>query len=158
MKYRGKKYQKIMVVGSPGSGKSYLAKEIHKKTGMHLVHLDNEYWNPDWLETEKEEWIDKQKKLMEMDCWIIDGNYNSTMELRVGEADFIIFLDVKRMTCIYGVLRRHGKKRSDLPEYLEERFDWEFLKFIHFVWSFPKKQRGQILEQHRQYPEKNLWY
>jgi len=43
MKYKGKTYKKIILVGSPGSGKSYLSKIIAKYTGYTLIHLDNEY-------------------------------------------------------------------------------------------------------------------
>ena len=32
---------RIMIVGCPGSGKSSLARDLHEKTGLPLIHLDN---------------------------------------------------------------------------------------------------------------------
>lgn len=49
-------YAKIIVVGCPGSGKSSFARRLGKFTGLPVVHLDNEYWRPGWVPTEKEEW------------------------------------------------------------------------------------------------------
>lgn len=154
MKYKDKAYKKVILVGSAGSGKSYLSKLIAKYTKLPLIHLDNEYWKPGWTETPKAEWLEKQKELVSGDSWIIDGNYNGTLELRFAAADCIIFLDMNRFKCIYRVLKRHGKKRSDLPAYLEEKKDKEFLAFINWIWRFPTKGRNKILELHKQYSEK----
>ena len=156
MIYKGKTYKKIILVGSPGSGKSYLSKLIAKYTGQSLIHLDNEYWKPGWTATPKDEWIDRQKELISGESWIIDGNYDSTLELRFAAADCVIFLDINRFMWIYGAWKRHGKKRSDLPDYLEEKVDKEFLEFIKWIWDFPKKHRKKILHLHNQYPDKQF--
>ncbi|MCL2545878.1 MAG: hypothetical protein FWE06_01620 [Oscillospiraceae bacterium] len=41
-------YKKIAIVGSPGSGKSWLSKKIAALTGYPLHHLDVEFWKPGW--------------------------------------------------------------------------------------------------------------
>ena len=48
---------KILIIGSSGAGKSTLAKRLHELTGIELFHLDKLYWNPNWVETPKEEWF-----------------------------------------------------------------------------------------------------
>ncbi|MBH1939749.1 hypothetical protein I5677_02430 [Mobilitalea sibirica] len=154
MIYKGKTYNKIILVGSAGSGKSYLSKIIAYYTKKPLIHLDNEYWKPDWTATPKQEWIDRQKALIAGESWIIDGNYHSTLELRFEAADCVIFLDINRLICVYGAWIRHGKKRTDLPDYLEEKKDKEFFEFIKWIWDFPKKGRNRILQMHNLYPEK----
>ncbi|HKL99338.1 MAG TPA: topology modulation protein [Mobilitalea sp.] len=156
MNYKGTTYKKIIVVGSAGSGKSYLSKQIAEYTKQPLIHLDNEYWKPGWTATPKTEWVDRQKTLISGESWIIDGNYKSTLELRFEAADCVVFLDINRYLCIYGVWKRHGKKRTDLPEYLDEKKDKEFFEFIKWVWNFPKKDRKIILQLHNQYPEKQF--
>lgn len=150
------RYQKIIIVGSPGSGKSYLSKELEKITGLPVTHLDNLYWNPGWVETPKEEWINKQKEVIKEDRWIIDGNYNSTLEMRVQAADLVLFLDMSRITCIYRVCRRHGKKRSDLPEFLDEKIDKEFWIFLKWIWDYPKRNHNSLLELSKKYPDKKF--
>ncbi len=39
----------------------------------------------------------------------------------VSAADLVIFLDINRFICMWSALKRHGKRRSDLPDYLEEK-------------------------------------
>ena len=75
-------YSKIILVGNSGSGKSWLAKQIADTTGYPLYHLDVEFWQPGWVMTPREEKIERQRKMVSGDNWIIDGNYDSTMEIR----------------------------------------------------------------------------
>jgi len=147
-------YKKIIIVGSAGSGKSWLAKKLAEITGYPLTHLDNEFWRPGWVETPKDEWTEKQFKLISGDRWIIDGNYGGTMELRFAAADLIILLDISRFVCACSAIRRHGKKRSDLPGYLSEKFDSEFADFLKWIWSYPKNGKLRVLSLHKKYPEK----
>ena len=49
-------YSRIMIVGNNGSGKSVLARELHTITGLPIIHLDNEFWRPNWETPSKEEW------------------------------------------------------------------------------------------------------
>lgn len=145
---------KIILVGSAGSGKSHMARKLAAILRYPLVHLDNEFWKPGWVKTPKEEWIAKQKRLLAGEKWIIDGNYESSLELRFEAAELVIFLDLPRVRCIWNALRRHGKKRSDLPDYLEEKLDGEFVDFCKWIWSFPKKGKRTILDLHQKYPYK----
>lgn len=148
------KYNRIIIVGSPGSGKSYLAKKIAENTGYPLIHLDNEFWNPGWIETPRDEWIEKQSKIISDEKWIIDGNYNDTLELRFNACDAVVFLDINRIACILNAIKRHGKKRTDLPDYCLEKFDKDFLDFIIFIWKFPSTKKQKILALHRKYDKK----
>lgn len=149
-----KAYRRIILVGSCGSGKSWMSKRIAYITGYPLTHLDKEYWQPDWVKTPRNEWIAKQEKFISGECWIIDGNYDSTMELRYAAADLVIFLDINRLVCILGAAKRNGKKRSDLPEYLDEHsfLSKEFLEFCGWIWIFRKGGRKTILTLHEKYP------
>jgi len=150
------KYKKIILVGSGGSGKSWLAKRLGDITGYKMIHLDCEFWQPNWTKTPRNEWIEKQKGFIEGEKWIIDGNYNSSMELRFASADLIIFLDINRFVCMLGAIRRHGKKRTDLPEYLEEKINFGFIDFLRWIWTFQKTGKKRILELHEKYPEKEF--
>ncbi len=150
------KYKKIILVGSGGSGKSWLAKRLADITGYRLIHLDCECWQPNWTKTPKEEWIKKQKEFIKGEKWIIDGNYNSSMELRFAVADLVVFLDINRFVCIWSVLKRRGKRGSDFPDYLEEKMNFEFIDFLKWIWAFPKTGKKRILDLHEKYPEKEF--
>ena len=149
-------YNKIIIIGSGGSGKSTFAKQLGAITGLPVIHLDNEFWQPNWAETPRDEWIEKQKQFISDDKWIIDGNYGSTMELRFAAAELVIFLDINRLVCVYSAARRTGKKRSDLPEYLQEpkKFSKDFLDFAKWIWSYPKTEKQKVLALHEKYEDK----
>lgn len=137
--------KKIMVVGSPGSGKTTFSNILGDILGIEVIHLDKIYWKAGWIVPEKDEWIEKVKSLMKKDSWIIDGNYNSTMEMRLEKADTVIFLDYNRYICTFRAIKRclgHiGKTRPDMAEGCNDKIDIVFLKYI---WRFPTAQRGNI--------------
>ena len=147
-------YNRIMIVGNNGSGKSFLAKELSAITGLPLVHLDVAFWKPNWEKTPEEEWVKKQMTFIAKEKWIIDGNHCSTMELRYKTAEMVIFLDMNRLLCQFGLLKRNGAKRSDMPQYLKEKLDLNFVQFCRRMWDFPKSGKITIMELHKKYPDK----
>lgn len=137
-----KTMERIIIIGCPGSGKSTLARALKKKLGLPVVHLDQLWWRKGWKNATKEEFDAQLDMALAMDKWIIDGNYNRTMEARTQKCDTIIYLDFSRWVCLWGfcqrVLFQRGKQRVDLPEGCRERIEWDFLKYI---WSFNKNNR-----------------
>ncbi len=138
---------KILIIGSAGSGKTTFSLKLGKIINLPIIHLDKEYWKPNWENPSHDEWVSKLKTLLKQDKWIIEGNYASTLDMRLKEADMIIFLDYDRYICTSSVLKRMyknmGKQRPDLTEGCIETFDPEFLEW---VWNFPEKYRPEILK------------
>ena len=134
--------ERILIIGCSGAGKSTLARALHKKLGLPVVHLDQLWWREGWQNVSREE-FDRQLDLaLEMDRWIIDGNYSRTMEVRLQQCDTIIYLDFTRWACLWGMCQRvfgsYGKVRPDMAKGCPERFDWDFVKWI---WNFNKQNR-----------------
>ena len=123
--------KKVIVIGCAGGGKSYFSRKLRDATGLPLYHLDNIYWNEDGTTLEKPKFYDKLKKILELDEWIIDGNYKSTMELRMQACDTVFFLDFSTEVCLEGIKERRGRPRSDIAwrNTLEDD-DEEFVAFI----------------------------
>ena len=121
--------KKIMVIGCPGSGKSTFSQKLHKITGIPLFHLDMLYWNSDRTTVDKAVFRERLLNTIQNNEWIIDGNYGSTIELRLQACDTVFFLDYPLDVCLGGVAERRGKERPDLP-WVEYEEDAEFIEFI----------------------------
>lgn len=151
--------KRIMIVGSGGTGKSTLAKELGSVLSLPIYHLDFYYWRPGWIPTPKKEWDEFVSRLANKTLWIIDGNFNRTMDIRLNQADTVIFLDYSRWSCLYGVIKRrfmyHGQTRPDLNEGCAEKLDWEF---IRWVWGFEKKQAPKLREKLHKIDDKQLYH
>ena len=145
--------KKIIVIGCPGSGKSTLSKELHSKTGIPLYHLDMMYWNSDKTAVEKLVFLERLVTALEKDEWIIDGNYGSTMELRMQKCDTVIFLDYPFDICLDGILERCGKPRSDMPWVEPNQYDEEFIAFIK---NYNLQSRPQVMRLLNKYSYKNI--
>lgn len=146
--------KKVIVIGCPGSGKSTFSKALHKITGIELLHLDMIFWNEDKTTVDKSVFIERLLKTIELDNWIIDGNYESTMELRMRECDTVIFLDYPLDVCLNGIEERKGKARSDMP-WTES--DKEDLDFIEFVKNYNFKNRPKVIQLLNRYSYKDIY-
>lgn len=146
--------KKVMVVGCPGSGKSTFSRKLHEMTGIPLYHLDLLNWNADRTTVPKAVFLERLQEAIRKEAWIIDGNYGSTMELRLRACDTVFFLDYSLDTCLEGIRIRRGKPRSDLPWIEPENEpDQELLQFVK---AYPTEGRVAVLELLRQYPDKQV--
>ena len=72
----------------------------------------------------------------------MDGNFNRTIELRLQQADTVIYLDYHRVVCLLHWVKRvitnWGKVRADMGPGCGEWFDPEFAVWI---WNFNRSNR-----------------
>lgn len=141
--------KRILVIGCPGSGKSYFAKRLGKLLSLPVVHMDNLYWKKDKTSISREELVEKLTPYLEKDAWIIDGNYHNTLKMRVKYATDVYFLDVPREECVQGMLERIDQERDDIP-WVETKEDAEEL--IAWTEDYEKRTREEeiaILNQNK---------
>lgn len=136
---------RIMVLGiSPGVGKSTFSRQLGEILNIDVYHLDAYYWKPNWVEATLEEFAASQRKIVNRDQWIIEGNYSNTYEIRAEKADTIIYLELPLLVCLYRVVKRriinHGKTRPDIGAGCKEKLDRGFLTFIITTYK-PRRQK-----------------
>ena len=132
--------KKVIIIGSPGAGKSFFSQKLKNITKLPLYHLDMLYHKKDGTHISKEELEEKLKEIFKEEEWIIDGNYQRTLELRLKECDTVFLLDFPTDVCLAGAESRIGNKRDDLP-WVEEKLDEEFKNSII---NFSKEKLPQI--------------
>jgi adenylate kinase family enzyme len=134
--------ERIMIIGCGGSGKSTLARQLGEKLNLPVIHLDKLFWTPGWVSISKEEFNRVHEEAISKEKWIMDGNFDRTIPVRLRRCDTVIYLDFSRLACLMGVLKRvlttFGTVRPDMGEGCPERIDLEFLKW---VWNFNKNKR-----------------
>ena len=141
--------RRILVIGSPGAGKSTFSRKLRDRTGLPLYYLDMIFHHPDRTTESREIFDEKLFEIMKAEEWIIDGNYQRTLLPRLERCTDVFFFDLPVEQCLAGAASRIGKKREDMP-WIEEDFDPEFRQYIL---DFSKDQLPHIywlLEQYRE--------
>jgi adenylate kinase family enzyme len=142
--------KRIAIIGSSGSGKSTFANKLGEKLHRSVIHLDKEYYTSEWKQKYpiKDDWLNFQKKLVAGDEWIIDGNYRSTLAIRLERADTIIFFDFPKWLCLRRAFIRAFKREQpfDKPEGMREKISWELIKRVV---TYPTKEIYQVIERYK---------
>ena len=144
---------RVIIIGCGVSGKSTLARHLGEKTGLPVIHLDQIFWSPGpWQHLEKEAFDILVSRELEKPQWIIDGNFNRTMPMRLEKCDTVIYLDYNRLVCIFSGLKRvisnWGKTRPDMGPDCKEWLDPAFAQWIwNFNAAYRKKYHALLAQQ-----------
>ena len=141
--------QRIVIIGSSGAGKSTLARELGKKLALPVVHLDKHYWHSGWVETETETWQKTVADLTKSEQWIMDGNYQETLNIRLQAADTIIFLDLPRWVCASRAIKRRlqyrNTPRPDMASGCQESLlKPDFPEYLLRIWDYPSRAKPDV--------------
>ena len=141
--------QRVLVMGSSGSGKSTFAMRLSDLTGIPFVSLDALFWKPGWVQSDRAEFRERVNEAARQPRWIMDGNYTSSGsgELRRHSSDTVIWFDLPRSNCVFGIVKRiagsYGRVRPEMAEGCPEKIDFEF---FHYVWTYRQVQRPKLLD------------
>lgn len=99
-------FQRVVVEGVTGSGKSTAAARIGEATGIPWTSVDDLTWLPGWVAVEPEE----QRRIIGEVCagdrWILDSVYGAWREVPLARADVVVGLDYPRWLSLAWLLRR----------------------------------------------------
>lgn len=134
--------QKVIIIGCPGSGKTTFAKKLSHAMGLPLYHLDAIWHRPDKTHIAREDFDQRISEIFDTPEWVMDGNYNRTLEMRLVECDTVFLFDLPTDLCIQGATDRLGKDRCDLP-WIEQELDPSLKRSIE---DFPLCSLPRIYE------------
>jgi len=151
--------ERILVIGCPGSGKTTLSRVLGEKLGLPVVHLDKIFWSPgNWEHLENDAFDKALLAELENNRWIIEGNFDRTLPMRLERCDTVIWLDYSRWVCLFGWFKRMicnwGKVRPDMAPGCVERYDQEFAEFI---WNFNRDKQSRYETLFADNPDKHLF-
>ena len=151
--------EQILVIGCPGAGKTTLSLRLREKLGLPVIHLDKIFWSPgNWEHLKNDAFDEILEKELQNPRWIIEGNFDRTLPLRLQHCDTVIWLDYNRYVCLFSWFKRMilnwGKVRPDMAPGCVERYEQEFAEFI---WNFNRKKRAEYEALFAARPDKKLY-
>jgi adenylate kinase family enzyme len=142
--------KRILVLGPCGSGKTCFTRQLSQILGLPAVHLDASFWRRGQISTPQPEWREVVSSLIKRESWIMDGTYESTLDLRIPAADAIIMIGRPRLSCLWGVFRRsliyRNKMRPDAPAGYPIN-----LAYLRYLWRYPVRTDTlvrELIEKH----------
>ena len=148
------KMKKVIVIGCSGSGKSVFSRSFSAISGLTLYHLDNIWWREDGTNITRDEFDARLGEILDRDEWIIDGNYQRTMERRMKACDTVIFFDLPVEVCLDGIRARKGKSRPDMPWKDAPEDDDE--AFMEFIRGYNENNRPRVVALLEKYSDKDI--
>ena len=123
---------RVVISGPGASGKSTLARRLGEITGLKMVEIDKIFWQPGLSAMPREQWARVQLGLVAGAGWILDGDLGpyDAVEVRLGAADTVIFLDFSIARCAWRAFRR-SRERAD---------------FWLWLLQYRRKSRPRLLE------------
>jgi adenylate kinase family enzyme len=133
---------RIVILGCGGSGKTLLANQLAALLELPLTHLDTVYYDSEWKPPAQDEFAEIQRRLVAPRRWLLEGNYASTLPIRLAAADTVIFLDLPAVTCLAGVVQRRLRYRGGQhTNGVYDRITWNFVRYI---WGFRTSMRPKL--------------
>jgi adenylate kinase family enzyme len=98
--------QRVVIVGTTGSGKSVLAQRLARCLDAAYVELDALHWEPDWQMPPPDSFRARVVEALDHERWVVAGNYSKVRDLIWSQADTLVWLDYGLPIVFWRLLRR----------------------------------------------------
>src|SRR5699024_1007443 len=138
---------KIHIIGGAGSGKSYLASQIHKKMTIPHLDLDDIFWENQATQygiKANEDTRDYMlEKFLNQPSWVVEGVYLKWVTPSFERADRIFILDTPLQVQEDRIWNRYYKRKSKVSHLAKK----ETLQSIHNLLEWNKKYNEIFLPE-----------
>jgi len=143
--------QRIVIIGSTGSGKTTLANQLAVALALPHIELDALHWGPNWTSAPVGGFRQKVRSALTDSCWVIDGNYSEVRDITWGQATDLVWLDYS-LLLIWSRLFRRAFQRVFHQEELwsgnKESWRGQFLsRDSLFLYAYTSRKK-----HHKVYP------
>ncbi len=139
---------RINLIGTTGSGKTTLARQVSQRLGVPYIELDALYWEPNWTEASTDVFRARVKSALQQEGWVIDGNYGKARDIMWSRATSVVWLDYPYWLTFWRLFRRTILRltlRERLWGHSRESWQRAFLTkdslFLWFLKSYPRHRR-----------------
>lgn len=146
-------HKRFVIIGLPGSGKSTFASMLGQRLGVPVHHLDRHMFVAGGKKRDKEEFLSIQREMVNEETWIIEGCAMSSLEMRVAQADVIIYFHLPRLLCIWRAFKRFLTNENTLDDTADgcsKVFNWGL---VSYIWNFDRDKRKDIEELRKKYSQ-----
>ncbi len=100
--------QRICVIGTSGSGKTYVARALAGRLGLRYVSSDALIWRANWEAVPRAEQYVAFEAATATGGWTFDGNLGPSPEDRLvlSRCDTLVWLDLPRWQVMASIIRR----------------------------------------------------
>lgn len=98
--------KRIIIIGTSCSGKTTLAQNIAKSLDITHIELDALHWLPNWVERDNDEFTELVQNAIQVESWVMDGNYSVVRHVTWPQADTIVWLNYSFPLVCYRALKR----------------------------------------------------
>lgn len=139
---------KLIVIGSPGSGKRAFSSALSSVTGLPVTHLDALYWNEDGTYVGDEVFFPKVKEALDVGHWIISGTYLNVLGQLLDVSDGVFFLDYSLEACLESIKNFKAQTGNGQWAASPEANENE----ASFINKFHMESRPKVFEELRRRP------
>jgi adenylate kinase family enzyme len=155
---------RIAIVGTTGTGKTTLGRQLAQLYQVPFVELDALHWEPNWTGAPVEVFRQRTEEATKGDGWVSDGNYGQVRDIVWAKADTLVWLDYPLHVTMWRLLIRTFRRtlgRETLWNGNRERFWTQFFSreslFLWALQTFRRRRREYpILLKHPEYSHLKL--
>lgn len=152
--------KKIHIIGSVGSGKTTLAKELSSKLKIPYYEIDNVVWirwKSEDIRRTAEERDEYLHSIIHSEAWIIEGVHNEDwLANSFHKAELIIFLNTKYSTRTYRIIKRFVLQKLRLEQSNYKPTMEIFFKMFKWNRHFEEVGKLNFFEKYGKYSDKIL--